>query len=71
MLPKNRSSATPFARKTLIMRWTTTHEHRVMMDSHPSAVSQAIADAMFQSGLSSRIPGVDPESIRFEVEDEE
>lgn len=60
--------AAPAPHRTLVMRFVETVEWRVVFDAGDArSAARAVESAIAQSGLTWR-QGVDPESIRFEVE---
>jgi hypothetical protein len=59
-----------YARKTLVLSWTVEQEWRVTIGADPISVSQAIAQALTQSGVTSGLPGIVPDSVRFRVEED-
>jgi len=59
----------PYAGKTLVMKWAILQEWRVPIPPAANGASTAIEHAMRESGILHHVPGIDIDSLRFEIED--
>lgn len=58
-----------YSGKTLVLSWQIQQEWRVPIGDYPSAVSDSLHTAINQTGITSGLPGIIPDSIHVRVEE--